>query len=141
MQKSMVTALWRHTPEISMAERRQSRISNALKGRYANFDCDRRLASTGQRRGSDADFTGPQRQSAWGRYQLSDPRRVSVDGASNLSGAARGLAEPARDRQQDRGSGAGCDPYRDRRADRMGGARLLPPPQIGFHHLVHDTLS
>ena len=36
---------------------------------------------------------------------------------------------------------AGRHPHRDRGADRLGGARLLPPPQAGVHHVLHDTLS
>src|SRR6266481_5923548 len=131
----------RHTFEISLAERRELRISNLSGSRNADIDCDRRVASAGQRRGSHVNLVGPQRLGAWRRNQLSDPRRVSVLRSSDLSGLASGLAEPARDCRQDRGGIAGGHPYRDRRPDRMGGAGLLPPPQACFHDLLYDPLS
>ena len=69
------------------------------------------------------------------------PERVSVAGRPDLSGIARGVAEPAGDRPQNRGGGAGRHSHRDRRADRLVGAGLLPPPQARLHDLLHDALS
>ena len=107
----------------------------------ADISCDRCLASASERRGSHADLAGAQRCGVGCGDQLSDPGRISVDGSSDLSGLANRIAEPARDRRQNRGCGAGRDSYRHRRADRLGGAGLLLPPQAGFHHVLYHALS
>src|SRR5258707_7409197 len=132
-EKGRSTHRLRHTFEISLAERRELRISNLSGSRNADIDCDRRVASAGERRGSYVNLVGPQRLGAWRRNRLSDPRRVSLLRRSDLSGLADSLAEPARDCRQDRGGIAGGHSYRDRRPDRLGGARLFPPPQACFH--------
>src|ERR1700687_2310930 len=140
-EKGLSTHQLRHTFEISLAERREWRISKLSGSRNADIDCDRRVASAGERRGSHVNLVGPQRSGAWRRNRLSDPRWVSVLGRSDLSGLAHGVPEPARDCRQDRGGIAGCDSYRDRRACWMGGASLLPPPQARFHNFLYDPLS
>src|SRR6476660_10167785 len=103
----------RHTFEISLAERREWRISKLSGSRNADIDCDRRVASAGQWRGSHADLAGPQRIRAWRRTRLRDPGRVSLFGRSDLSGLADRLAEPARDCRQARGGIAGRHSHRD----------------------------
>src|ERR1700687_774906 len=140
-EKGRSTHQWRHTLEISLAERRELRISNLSGSRNADIDCDRRVASAGERRGSHVNLVGPQRIGAWRRNRFSDSRRVSVFGRSDLSGLAHGIAEPARDCRQDRGGIAGRSSYRNRRADWMGGASLLPPPEARFHNFVYDPVS
>src|SRR4029453_8310641 len=140
-EKGRPTHRLRHTFEISLAERRELRISNLSGSRNADIYCDRRVASASERRGSHVNLVGPQRLGAWRRNRLSDPRRLSVVRRSDLSGLANGLSEPARDCRQDRGGIAGRHSYRDRRANRMGGAGLLPPPQARFHDLLYDPLS
>ncbi len=82
-----------------------------------------------------------QRVGARGRNRISDPGRVSLGRCSDLSGLAGGLAEPARDRRQDRGGFAGRHPHCDRGPDRLGGAGLLPPPQARLHDVLYDALS
>src|SRR5713101_6546222 len=100
-EKGRSTRQLRHTFEISLAERRELRISKLSGSRNADIDCDRRVASAGERRGSHVNLVGPQRIGAWRRNRLSDPRWISVFGRSDLSGFAHGLAEPARDCRQD----------------------------------------
>src|SRR5258708_36053760 len=96
----------RHTFEISLAERRELRISNLSGSRNADIDCDGRVASAGERRGSHVNLVGPQRLGAWRRNRLSDPRRVSLLRRSDLSRLAAHVADSARDCGQARGSNA-----------------------------------
>ena len=130
----------RHTLEISMAERREFE-NQQFRSRHADINCDRRMASAGERRRAHVDLVGPQRLGARRRNRVSDAGWVSVAGRSDLSGVADRAAEPARDRPANRGGIAGRNSYRDRRADRLGGAGLLPPPQARFHDVLYDALS
>src|SRR5260370_4077716 len=97
----------RHTFEISLAERRELRISNLSGSRNADIDWDRRVASAGERRGSHVNLVGPQRLGAWRRNRLSDPLPLSLLRRSDLSRLADSLAEPPRHCRQHRGGIAG----------------------------------
>jgi len=91
----MITYLCRHTPEISLAERLQLRISNVGYPR-CGYDCDRRLASAGQRRGSHVDLAGPQRLGAGSRNRLSDPDGFPSLGVPTYPGLRIALPNPRR---------------------------------------------
>jgi hypothetical protein len=56
--KMTICAGLRHTLEISLAERREIENQQALRSCDADFSCDGRLASAGERRGSNADLIG-----------------------------------------------------------------------------------
>src|SRR5579863_7884641 len=65
---------------------------------HANFDRNRRVAPASQRRGAHVDFIGAQRGRTRRGDSILNARGFSLDGAADLSGLARSVAEPARDR-------------------------------------------
>ena len=136
----MTTHLCRHTPEISLAERPEQRISNegpvmriliATDAWHPQVNGVVRtltsLARSAAALGAEIDFLTPD-----GFPSLAVP---------TYPGLRIALPNPRRIADQDRGGIAGRHSHRDRRADRMGGKGLLPPPRPCFHDVLYDTLS
>src|SRR5713226_2317028 len=83
----------RHTFEISLAERRELRISNLSGSRNADIDCDRRVASAGERRGSHVNLVGPQRIGTWRRNAVA--ARFLADAGPGLPAAEQSAEDAA----------------------------------------------